>query len=306
MLASRGERIDMLLGARFRSSTRAARALAVAIAVAAGSIAASPAHADEVTDAYAASRSAVDRGDLDAATRHAERALRLGVEQRAANDPELATLAMNAGQLLLGSGRKHDAVAAFRTAVATFEKIHGKTSIELSSPLRALAMAQARNGETSSARLTHARRVEIVAASAGESSVALGDALRDAATAERDANEGSKARRLLQRAIAAYEAAGEQGELLARAKIELGFAELMVSPTGIAARKRAETSIRDGLWLLEHAFPLGSSELVSVYEQLEKRLRRAHLDPDGSKVAALVEKRLERHRSARSRGASGR
>ncbi|MEZ4215974.1 MAG: hypothetical protein R3E88_05810 [Myxococcota bacterium] len=278
------------------------RAGAIACAVAAlAALAAAPAAADEVTDAYLASRAALDAGDLDAATRHAERALRLGRAQRADDDPELAALGMNAGQLLLGGGQTLEAVDAFRTAVRAYERIHGKDAIELSGPLRALAVAQSRNGETSAARLTHERRVALVAASAGDPSVALADALRDAATAERDARQGRRARKLLERAIASYEAAGEQGELLARAKIELGFVELMNAPTSIATRKRAETSIRDGLWLLEHAFPLGSDELVEVYEQIERRLERAHVTGGSSKLAALVEKRLERHRVARAR-----
>lgn len=271
-------------------------ALAVLFALAALLLAA-PVAADAIDDEAAKGAAAAEAGDQKTAATAYTRAVGLARKKRGKDDASVGPLALEAGKALLASHNIDRAIAALTISVKNTQINHGKVSLKNAEPLEVLAEASERNSDYTKARKYHEQHIKVLRLSTGEDSLRSANALLAAARLDVKREYFSIARRRMRDASKGFKKAGEEGKAgLAEAQVLTGVAYILDSVDWKKNLPLGGESVREGIQAYEAHYPLGSPEIITMYEQL---LLQVNGTPVAERMGDKLTVRLAQHKAAR-------
>jgi len=257
-----------------------------------------PAGADAVDDEEARGAAAAKAGDYDTAAKAFTQAFVLARKQRGKNDPSVGPLALEAGKALLETSQIDRATVAFSIAVKNAQVNHGKASIKNAEPLRMLALASDRNSDRTKARTIYEELIKLLRRTTGEDSLRTANALMAAAELDIRTQNLGIARRRLRDAIRGFKKAGSEFRReTAKARVLLGIAYILDSSDWKKNLPAGGEILREGIQNYEMAYPLGSPEVIAMYENL---LLQVDGTPIGDKMGDKLSGRLAEHKAAKN------
>lgn len=257
-----------------------------------------PAGADAVDDEAARGAAAAKAGDYETAAKAFTRAVGLARKQRGKNDPSVGPLALEAGKALLETSKIDRAIAAFSLAVKNAQVNHGKASIKNAEPLRMLALASDRNSDRTKARTVYEELIKLLRRRTGEDSLQTANALVVAAELDIRTENFGVARRRLRDAIRGFKKAGSESKReIAEAQVLLGIAFILDSSDWKKNLPAGGEFLREGIQNYEMAYPLGSPEVIAMYEKL---LQQVDGTPIAERMGDKLTGRLSEHKAAKN------
>lgn len=276
---------------------RSALALSAVLSLAILSLAI-PAGADAVDDEEARGVAAAKAGDYETAATAFTKAVGLARKQRGKNDPSVGPLALEAGKALLEAHKIDRAVKAFGLAVKNAQVNHGKASIKNAEPLRMYALALERNSDRTKARTVYEELIKLLRRTTGEDSLRTANALVAAAELDIRTQNFGVARRRLRDAMRGFKKAGATSTRdLAEAQVLSGIAYILDSSDWKKYLPLGGELLREGIQNYERSYPLGSPEVIAMYEQLLAQLDGT---PVAERMGDKLTGRLAEHKAAKN------
>jgi len=252
----------------------------------------SQASVEDIQAKYQESAEAMRAGDYAKAAALSGEALAMSEKEFGKDHPQTGILAYNTGALYVTAKNWAQARPVLETALASYSAAHGESSPKLIPVIDKLVETYRALAQLEPASEVLERKLAIVEKVSGEESKEAADALRDVAATNGLRGRYKLSRRQLRKAMRIYEGTvGKESAEMGQATMALGMNELFDPELG-ASKLDAGRRIKEGVEILEKAYPPGSQELIQLYTFLE-RTNRAFPLPESQKEADEYKAKLE-------------